>query len=78
MTQYNVDFAKGTTGVTVDVTAQNGNTEVWGNAILIGGSLTSGADRFFLTGATTVVPVPAAVWLFASALAVLLGRRRFV
>jgi len=77
MTQYNVDFAKGTTGVTVDVTAQNGNTEVWGNAILIGASLTSGADRFFLTGATTVVPVPAAVWLFASALAVLLGRRRF-
>jgi hypothetical protein len=77
MTQYNVDFAKGQTGVTVDVTAQNGNTEVWGNAILIGGSRTSGADRFFLSGMTTVVPVPAAVWLFASALAVLLGRRRF-
>jgi hypothetical protein len=78
MTQRNVDFARGQTGVTVDITAQNGNAEVWGNAILIGASLTSGSDRFFLSGMTAVVPVPPAIWLFGSALAVLLGRRRLV
>jgi hypothetical protein len=77
MTQYNVDFAKGQSAVTVDITAQNGNTEIWGNAILIGGSLTSGGDRFFLSGMTAVVPVPAAVWLFASALITLLGSKRY-
>ena len=77
MTQWNVDSTRGQTAVTIDITAQNGNTEVWGNAILIGASLTSGADRFFLTGMTAVVPVPPAIWLFGSALAVLLGRRRF-
>ena len=76
MTQWNVDAARAQTGLTVDITAQNGNTEVWGNAILIGASLTSGADRFFLSGMTAVVPVPPAIWLFGSALAVLLGRRR--
>jgi len=77
MQQWNVDSSKDMTAVTIDITAQNGNAEVWGNAILIGASLTSGADRFFVSGMTAVVPVPPAIWLFGSALAVLLGRRRF-
>jgi hypothetical protein len=76
LTQFNVGFGKGKTAVTVDVMAQNGGTPIMANAILIGGSLTGGADRAFLTGITTVVPVPAAVWLFVSAFGVLFGYRR--
>jgi len=76
MTRRDVNFSSGRTSVTVNLTAQNGNQEVWGNAILIGASLANTGDRFFLSGMTAVVPVPPAIWLFGSALAVLLGRRR--
>jgi hypothetical protein len=61
--------------VTVDVTALAGGA-VWGNAILIGALRTETDDLFTLTGISTVVPVPPAIWLFMSALGALFARRQ--
>ena len=69
-----VNNGKSTVSALIDINAQAG-TEVWGNAILIGASAANGGDRIMLSSMTTTVPVPPAVWLFASALA-FLGRCR--
>jgi hypothetical protein len=76
LTRYEFDASKGTSAATVDLQAIAG-TEVWGNSILIGASLTSGADRIFLKSVATRVPLPAGVWLFISAIGALAARRKF-
>jgi hypothetical protein len=75
LSEYNADYSKSTLAQTVDIAAVAGG-EVWGNAILVGASRTSGGDRWMLEGLSTVVPLPAGVWLFASAIAALAGRRK--
>ena len=50
-----------------------------GNALLIGASYTNVdglEDRIVISSVTTLVPIPAAVWLFASAIGLLLTTRR--
>ena len=68
--EYNLLSGKSTTAVTIDITAVNGGTEVWGNTLLIGASTLNGGDNFLLQGvtSTTAVPVPAAIWLLVSGL----------
>jgi hypothetical protein len=68
LTEYNLQNGKSTAPVTIDITAANGSTEVWGNTLLIGASFLNGGDNFLLQGvtATTVVPLPAAIWLLIS------------
>jgi hypothetical protein len=82
--QFDVKNQKGSTASTVTLTdySTDPDPRVWGNAILIGASLDNGGkgkspkDTIVLNGMTTVVPVPAAVWLFVSALCTLLARRK--
>jgi hypothetical protein len=75
-TRVTVDYAKSTASETVTIVDEFG-APVQGNAILIGTSLTSGGDRFGIAGtAATTVPVPAATWLFGSALGMLIFVRR--
>ena len=70
------DFSKSTSPQTLFVVDDLG-MPVTGNAILIGASLTRGADRFAISGmSVTAVPLPAAVWQMLSALGVLLIRVR--
>lgn len=69
--------AKTTSDVTLNINGANGGAEVWGNSILIGGlddTIGGGADRILLNTMSTVVPIPAAVWLFLSALGVIFIR----
>jgi hypothetical protein len=78
LTSYTADgYGKMAVPETININTVAGG-EVWGNAILIGGStdVTSGAERSLLQGMTTVVPVPPAIWLFFSALGALAGLRR--
>jgi len=74
MVQFSVNNGKAMTAASVDVIGVAGGAEVWGNALLIGASVENGGDRFYLNAATTAVPIPAAAWLFLSALAGLFGR----
>ncbi len=74
-TRVTADFAKSSTSQTLTIVDEFG-APVTGNAILIGTSLTSGADRFGLSGtAVTTVPIPAGSWLMLSALGVLVTAR---
>jgi hypothetical protein len=75
MAEETVINGKGMNNVTIDVNAVAGG-EVWGNAILIGGTIGGAADRILLNGMTTVVPIPAAAWLFLSGLGVIAGMRK--
>ena len=75
MTRYEFNTGKSTDPAVVDVAGIAGG-EVWGNSILIGASLTSGADRVYLNNTVTRVPVPAALWLFVSGLGMLVARRK--
>ena len=78
LTSYTADgYDKTDAPITINANTVAGG-EVWGNAILIGGdtAAASGAQRILLQGFTTVVPVPPAIWLFLSALGVLVGKRR--
>ena len=75
-TRVTQDFARGTASQSLTIVDSLGNP-VTGNAILIGTSLTSGADRFGLSGmSATTVPLPASAWLMLSALGMLALRRR--
>jgi hypothetical protein len=75
LTETTVINGKSMANATVDINAVAGG-EVWGNAILIGGTIGGAADRILLNSMTTVVPIPAAVWLFLSGLGVLAGLRK--
>jgi hypothetical protein len=75
LTENTVINGKSMANATVDINLEAGG-EVWGNAILIGGTVGGAADRILLNGMTTVVPIPAAVWLFISGLGVLAGMRK--
>jgi len=73
--RFSINNGRDTTVASVDLSAAAGGEEVWGNAILIGPSLENGGDRFLLNSMTTVVPIPAAFWMFISALMVVVTRR---
>jgi hypothetical protein len=75
LTETTVISGKGLTDVTVNINSEAG-AEVWGNAILIGGTVGGGADRILLKSMTTVVPIPASLWFFLSALGVLAGKKK--
>ena len=76
--RFDVSSGKGTSDVTLtlaDYSVTPGE-KVWGNAILIGASEGGGNNTVLLNGMTTVVPVPAAAWLFISAIISLVARRK--
>ncbi|NOR20919.1 MAG: hypothetical protein GQ538_12625 [Xanthomonadales bacterium] len=75
LTETTVLSGKGLTDITVNINSEAG-AEVWGNAILIGGAIGGGADRILLNGMSTVVPIPASIWLLLSALGVLAGKQK--
>jgi hypothetical protein len=70
LTQYDVNYGRGTADVDIDMYLNAGNGEVWGNAILIGASMINGGDRFAVSAMSTSVPIPASIVLFLSALGV--------
>jgi hypothetical protein len=82
--QFDVKNKAGTTAATVTLADETAGASVWGNAILIGASQLNGgsgnstnvSDTILMSSMTTVVPIPAAVWLFASGLVTLLTRRK--
>jgi hypothetical protein len=76
LTQFDVANGKSVDPVSMTLSDYNGGQAVFGNAILIGANLNNGNDRPLLTGMTTVVPVPPAIWLFGSAIGAVFIRRR--
>jgi hypothetical protein len=76
LTQFDVTNGKSLDPVSMTLSDYNGDQPVWGNAILIGANINGGADRPLLSGMTTVVPIPPAIWLFGSALGAIFIRRR--
>jgi len=75
LTETTVLSGKGLTDITVNINLE-AVAEVWGNAILFGGAIGGGADRILLNGMSTVVPIPASIWLLLSALGVLAGKQK--
>jgi len=71
LTEGTLISGKGLDDVTVNIAP-----DLWGNSIIIGGTIGGAGDRILLNGMTTVVPIPASIWLFLTALGVLAGNRK--
>ena len=83
LTQYDVDNGQVRVPGPVDIDLATspafvggGTGDVWGNAILIGASTSSGGVQVMLNSVTTTVPLPAGAWLFISAIGALAARRK--
>ncbi|MGI9307833.1 MAG: hypothetical protein ACR2P6_01145 [Gammaproteobacteria bacterium] len=74
MTRYDAYYSRSTQPQIIDLYANAGNTEVWGNAVLLGASMLDDGERFRITSMSTSVPVPASAWLFLSALGLFFWR----